>query len=228
MAELQNYLRELSNEDCIPINHKNYLRHLKESGFEPKVIYDIGACVLHWTKFARTLWPEATIIVFDAFGPAEFLYKECDYDYHVGVLSGEDDNNVKFYQNDYNPGGNSYYRELGFDNGKYFPEDRYVEMMTKTLDSVVRERGFPTPDFVKIDVQGAEIDILQGAIQTMEKTERMIVELQHMEYNQGAKTVNESLPIIEKMGWNCDVPLFQNNGPDGDYSFVKASGGGAT
>ena len=49
----------------------------------------------------------------------------------------------------------------------------------------------------------------------------MIVELQHIEYNQGAFMTNESLPIIESLGWKCDAPLFQNNGPDGDYSFVK-------
>jgi hypothetical protein len=94
-------------------------------------------------------------------------------------------------------------------------------MKTKTLDTVVNQRGFPLPDFVKIDVQGAELDILKGGITTIGNAERMIVELQHVEYNQGAKLANESLPIIESMGWKCSDPLFQNNGPDGDYGFVR-------
>lgn len=220
---LQNYLRNLSNDDCIPINHKNHLIKLKRSGFEPKVIYDIGSCVIHWTKFAKLLWPNATFILFDAFAPAEFLYIEGGYDYNVGVLSSQDNSVVKFYQNDFLPGGNSYYREIGCDNGKHFPEDKYLELVTKKLDTIVKERGFPLPDFVKIDVQGSEIDIIQGGLETLGHAERMIVELQHIEYNEGAFKSDESLPIIESLGWNCDAPLFQNNGADGDYSFVKSS-----
>ena len=222
-TNLQEYLSEFSNVDCIPINHKMHLIKLKNSGFEPKVIYDIGSCVLHWTKFAKLLWPNAIFILFDAFAPAEFLYIEEGFDYNIGVLSSQDDSVVKFYQNDYLPGGNSYYREIGCDDGKYFPEDKYLELVTKKLDTIVKERGFPLPDFVKIDVQGAEIDIIQGGLETLGHAERMIVELQHIEYNQGAIIADESLPIIESLGWNCDVPLFQNNGPAGDYSFVKSS-----
>jgi FkbM family methyltransferase len=223
MNNLQNHLRTISNHDCIPINHKQFLTKLKESGFEPKVIYDIGSCVVQWTKFAKLLWPNATFILFDAFAPAEFLYIEEGYQYNVGLLSNRDDSVVKFYQNDYLPGGNSYYREIGCDNGKHFPEDKYLELVSKKLDTIVKQKGFPLPDFVKIDVQGAEIDIIQGGLETLSHAERMIIELQHVEYNQGAFVANESLPIIESLGWKCDAPLFQNNGPDGDYSFVKSS-----
>lgn len=218
---LEIFLRNLSTNDCIPTNHKNFLINLKNSGFEPKVIYDIGSCVLHWTKFAKILWPDATFILFDAFAPAEFLYIEENYDYNIGVLSNRDNSVVKFYQNDFLPGGNSYYRELGYDGGKYFPEDKYLELVTKKLDTVVRERGFPLPDFVKIDVQGAETDIIKGGLETLGHAKRMIVELQNIEYNQGALKSDESLPIIESFGWKCDAPLFQNNGADGDYSFIN-------
>jgi FkbM family methyltransferase len=221
--ELQNHLRNLSNQDLQPVNHKNYLIKLKESGFEPKVIYDIGSCVLHWTTLAKTQWPDAKFILFDAFSAPEFLYKEGQYDYHIGILSDEDDVLKKFYQNDYHPGGNSYYREIGFGETSkmLFTDNGVKEMITKKLDTVVKERGFPLPDFVKIDVQGAEIDVIQGGVETLKNAKRLIVELQHVEYNEGALKANESLPIIESLGWKCDAPLFQNNGPDGDYSFVK-------
>jgi len=58
-------------------------------------------------------------------------------------------------------------------------------------------------------------------LETLNNAKRLIVELQHVEYNVGALKANESLPIIESLGWKCDAPLFQKNGPDGDYSFVK-------
>jgi hypothetical protein len=132
-------------------------------------------------------------------------------------LSDTDNKVVKFYHNECNPGGNSYYKE----NSEYFTYNKYIEMKTSTLDSVVKQKKFPLPDLVKIDVQGAEIDILHGGINTIGNAQRLILELQNVEYNKGAKLVNESLPIIESMGWKCEDPLFCNNGPDGDYGFVK-------
>jgi len=218
--ELKSYLKKLSNQKAIPDSHINYLLNLKKNGFEPKVIYDIGSCVLHWTNEAKKIWPNATYILFDAFAPAEFLYEE--YDYFIGVLSDEDDKVVKFYQNEYLPGGNSYYREIGCENGKYFPKDKYIEKITKKLDTIVKENNFPLPDFVKIDVQGSEIDIIKGGINTLKNASNMIIELQHTEYNQGALKSDISMPLIEELlNIKCTDPLFCNNGCDGDYGFKR-------
>lgn len=219
---VRQHLAQLTfNPHGLPESHKNYLRNLKASGFEPKVIYDIGACVLHWTRFVEQLWPNAEIIAFDAFEPAEFLYKEHNIKYHLGVLSDQDNKEVKFYQNDMLPGGNSYYREIGCQGGRFFPEDSFKVLQTRTLDSVVQERGFPLPDLVKIDVQGAEKDLISGATNTLVNTKHLIVEMQHEEYNQGAPKVDETRPYIESLGFSCIAPLFSNNGPDGDYGFVR-------
>ena len=214
------HLQNLSQNLSIPSDHVNYLRHLKSAGFEPKVIYDIGSCVLCWTREAKRLWPDAKIILFDAFRPAEVLYQ--GHDYHIGALSDEDGKTVSWYQNDFLPTGNSYYREVGCRNGEYFPEDSFVEYKTDRLDTIVKARGFPLPDFVKIDVQGAEVDIVRGGINTLKNAQRMIIELQHVEYNKGAELNTASLPIIEDaLGLKCVAPLFCNNGPDGDYAFER-------
>lgn len=61
---------------------------------------------------------------------------------------------MRFYQNDYHPGGNSYYREVGGSRPDfYFPQHRFINATTRSLDSVVRERGWPLPDLIKVDVQ---------------------------------------------------------------------------
>lgn len=198
-------------------DHVTYLENLKQKGFEPKVIYDIGSCVLHWTNEAKILWPDAKYILFDAFDPAEFLYE--GYDYHIGVLS-DSVKNVEWWQNDYYPGGNSYYKETG--RTDFFTDDiKSKTRETKTLDQVVKERGFPPPDFIKIDVQGSEVDILKGATETLKSVKNLIVELQHTEYNQGAPQVHQSLPFIESIGFKCVAPMFSYNGPDADYHFVS-------
>ena len=79
------------------------------------------------------------------------------------------------------------------------------------------------PDFVKIDVQGAEVDIIKGGIHTLNHASKMVVELQHSQYNEGALLCDESIKIMEGLGWKCVAPLFQNNGDDGDYGFENAN-----
>jgi FkbM family methyltransferase len=218
MDYLRVYLAELARKDIPPDEHYQYLENLYKQGFRPKVIYDIGSCVLHWTNTAKKFWPDAEYVLFDAFQPAEFLYE--GYKYHIGVLSDEDDKSVKFYQNDYFPTGNSYYREIGHP-GNLFPEDKFVLKKTRKIDSIVKEYGFPCPDLVKLDVQGAEIDIMNGAVKTFQNAKHMIVEIQHTQYNDGAPLIDVSIPYIESLGWKCVAPLFQNN-QFGDYGFTRS------
>jgi len=40
---------------------------------------------------------------------------------------------------------------------------------TKTLDQVVGELGLSKVDFIKIDVEGAELDVLKSATKTLEE-----------------------------------------------------------
>ena len=214
------HLRHLSERTLLPVSHINYMNNLKSHGFEPRVIYDIGACVLHWTTEAQKVWPRAKIIAFDAFDKAEFLYKERNIPYHVGVLSNRNGAVVNWYENSSAPGGNSYYREVGCKTGDFFPIGSSVPKVTRTLDDVVAERGFPMPDFIKIDVQGAERDVLEGGSNTISHAKHMVVEMQHERYNDGAPMMKETLPWIESTGWKCTMQL-HNNGPDADYTFER-------
>jgi FkbM family methyltransferase len=213
-------LLEISKIDVLPYDHLAYLRHLKSQGFEPKVIYDIGSCVLHWTNKAKELWPNAQYVLFEAMHEAEFLYS--GYDYHMGVLCDEDNRELKFYKNVERCGGNSYYREIGHpDSQSIFPIDRYVIETGMTLDTVVKQKKFPLPDLVKIDVQGAERDIIKGGKTVLSNAKHLIVEMQHTNYNDGAPQVSETGPYIESLGWTCCAPKFCCNGPDADYGYKK-------
>jgi FkbM family methyltransferase len=220
--DLRYHLRMLSIESQIPQEHIQYLHSLKSKGFEPKVIYDVGACVGAWTKVAKQIWPDARYVLFEANGEMEFLYWEVGWEYSMGLLGAEDGQMVKYYQNDFQPTGNSYYREIGCTHGDYHPENQYLWKPIHKLDTIVEQRGFPLPDMVKIDVQGAEWDIFLGAKKTFSQVQHLIMELQHTEYNQGALKNTDILPKMEELGWECVAPLFCNNGPDGDYDFSKS------
>lgn len=219
----QKRLRDLGNQRLIPKSHVDYIDNLKLNGFEPKVIYDIGSCVLHWTNEAQRIWPNANYVLFEAMDSAEFLYQERKLLYHIGLLSDVSGKEKTFYQNDYHPGGNSYYREnveVNREANDYFNESHERRLSTCTLDQVVVSKGFPLPDLIKMDVQGAELDILKGGKSTIQHAKHIILELQCVEWNKGAPFKDEVIAYMDSIGFDC-LGLFSNNGPDGDYHFVK-------
>ena len=209
--------------DIFPKAHKRILNDISKN-FTPKVIYDIGACVLYWTREAKIVWPESecSYIAFDAIDEVEILYKSKNILYHIGVLSDEDNKLVKFYENKEFPTGNSYYKEIGHANADaIFPEDSYIEKYTMTLESVVRQKNFQMPDLIKIDVQGSELDILKGGINIINHAKYLIIELQHLQYNRGAPLEDVTIKYLNDNGWEIVEAKFVDNGPDADYLFIN-------
>jgi hypothetical protein len=90
-----------------------------------------------------------------------------------------------------------------------------------TLDTIVKNRNFPSPDFMKLDVQGSELDIIKGSIKTLKSVKHLIVEMQHLQYNDEAPLVNKTLPLIESLDFKCVAPAFSSSIVDGDYGFMK-------
>ena len=110
------------NQDLLPPSHYKFLEFLSESmHFKPLNIFDIGSAVLHWERHSKRIWPGSMITCFDAFSPLEELYTQCNVKYHMGCLSDQDTVEQNFYQNDMLFGGNSLFREIGYDNGVCVP-----------------------------------------------------------------------------------------------------------
>jgi FkbM family methyltransferase len=207
----------------MPEAHIKMLKTISDS-FTPKVIYDIGSNTLHWTKEAKNIWTNSEIFAFDAIQEAEELYKSKNVKYNIGVLSDLDNKIVKFYENKENPAGNSYYKEIGHPNSvNIFPEDSYSEKIAMTLETVVKRNNFLLPDLVKIDVQGAELDILKGGQNIINNAKYLIIELQNVEYNRGAPLENVTIDYLQSKGWEIVESKFSNNGPDADYLFINTN-----
>ena len=89
--------------------------------------------------------------------------------------------------------GASLYKE----NTDWYGEGKYevVQVKTDTLDNRNYFSGEPI-DLVKMDVQGAELDILKGGEKTMRNAAYALLELSLVEYNQGAPLIGE---VVDKM-----------------------------
>lgn len=220
---VQQHLKELGSRRLLPQTHVDYLKALRHQ-VTPNVIYDIGACVLHWTNEASAIWPDAKFIAFEAMPEVESLYKEKGLDYAIGVLSNYDGRTLEFYQNTEHPGGNSYYREnveLSPAAKELFNEKHKRTVTAMTLDTVVKQKGLPMPNLIKMDVQGAELDVLMGATECLRHCTDLILELQVVEYNKGAPLRDEVIEYVMGLGFNFVSGPFCNNGPDGDYHFSR-------
>ena len=69
--------------------------------------------------------------------------------------------------------------------------------MTKSANSILKNqkplllilpfvaKHWPAPDLIKMDIQGAEMDVLKGAQDCLKTCKDLIVELQTVEYNKG-------------------------------------------
>ena len=216
------HFESLSKMKVMPREHIDYLQHIKESyKFSPNVIYDIGSCVLHWTQIAAEIWRDSKIYLFDGTEHLNLLYDKTNYEYNIDVLSDADDKEALFYQSFEGPHGNSYYKEHSHFTDIYYGSDSETTKITRTVDSIVQERKFLEPDLVKIDVQGAEVDILKGMTKTLDTVKHLIIEHQHSEYNINAPLASESVPFVESLGFKLVKELFANNGPDGDYHYIK-------
>ena len=62
-------------------------------------------------------------------------------------------------------------------------------MTTDTLDNVAK--GIEGPFFLKLDVQGAELEVLEGGQETLSKAELVQLEVPFVPYNEGAPTLFE-------------------------------------
>lgn len=198
-----------------------YLQQMKNEGVEPRVIYDIGACTGNWTREARRIWPNTEFVLFDAMDQVEFLLKETGFNYHIGVLSDVSHKKVEFFENVWQPGGNSYYREVGHpDSMRIFSDGHKVVKTTRSLDDVVRYNNFPLPDMIKVDVQGCELDVLKGASYALSQCSHLLVEVQHTPYNAGAPLKDEVFAYLSQLGF-VQKHAMTPTPFDGDYHFIK-------
>lgn len=124
--------------------------------------------------------------------------------------------------------GNSMYLE----QTKHFKAHNSKKIRCDTLDNVLRDNGFQgrTINLLKIDTQGSELDILDGARESLLKTQHVLLEVSFLQYNKGAPLADSVIPYMEATGfrhyqfidWHyLDVPEFGQSVIQADILFSK-------
>ena len=173
--------------------------------FVPRVFYDIGAndpfSVEGQQAVLKRLMPATRFFLFEAMAKHEPALIRSKEPYAL-VLLGETDGAEKtfFESKSFALGtGDSYYLER---TATYAPEARVATRhVTRRLDSVVEERGWPLPDFMKLDTQGSEIDILKGAPRCLAHARGLQIECNVLRYNEGAPLLADVVAFARAAGF---------------------------
>lgn len=136
--------------------------------------------------------------------------------YHIVALSDRE-GYADLYVEKINPVGTgaSIYKE----NTEWYGEGMYetVRVQTRTLDSL-NLFDQESIDLIKIDVQGSELDILNGATETMKRTEYVSCEVALVEYNKGAPLIGDVVDKMRDLGF-CIIDIVEY------HSFPQLYGG---
>jgi len=179
-----------------------HLQRLSKLGRQPVNVLDIGAYDGSWALALKQAFPAARIHCFEAqekmAQPLEALTRRyADIGFTKALLGADSSQVVEFHVQETRHGssGSSIYKETtGF-------ETEVVTMPIQTVDEILEDVHFPPVDFIKIDVQGAEIDVLKGAVKAMQTAEVLVTELSLVDYNEGAPLIHEVMAFLAGHGF---------------------------
>ena len=160
-----------------------------------KSFLDIGANVGNFSMFMRRTFPEMEILMLEANLFCDKALEATGIPYEIVCLSNEE-KEVKFYYEDTNFHGTgaSYYLE----KTPHYSKQQHSLLKTRMLDDVVGDRSF---DFIKMDTQGSELDILRGGTKTVAKAKYVLLELSLVEYNENAPLKAEVMEYMKSIGF---------------------------
>ncbi len=176
---------------------------LQQRGFEAHGVIDVGAYEGELAMFARQMFAGASVVMIEPQAQKqEFLQAlaaELGGDCHVRqcLLGERVRDSVEFHQTKtpFGSTGSSIYPERS-----EFPRD-VVPMPMRTLDDLMHEFRGRTFDLMKIDVQGAELDVLRGGEETLRSVQVLVAELSLHELNRGAPRLAEVTAALDEAGF---------------------------
>ena len=144
-------------------------------------------------------FPEAFIYQFDAVDYPKEELSDCKF---FKVSLGDSEKESNFYKKE-ESGDSIFKQNISYlsDHGDVYDESDIIKTQLTTLDKFASEHDIPKADFVKIDVQGAELLILKGSPKIIDQANFLLLELSYVEFNLGGCLIEDVLPYIRNKGF---------------------------
>jgi FkbM family methyltransferase len=205
------------------------LRHAKDLGFAPRVIFDGGAYRGYWARDVSRLFDGAQLVVIEPNPYAREVIATTIADVRPAPIVVGDALGAA-------PGTASLHiwRENSKDRGASLLDHvsgeprTTVDVTVRTLDSIAGELGL-VPDFVKLDLQGGELAALQGSTGVLKTAELMLIEFGCLDAYIDRTTPRDLLDIMFENDYclydivDCHYRPYDGALTGGDFIFVKNS-----
>ncbi len=155
------------------------LLQLRKAGVEPRLLFDGGASNGRWTRRVSQAFPEATFELFEPLidhapeyreGMEQLLAAHPRFGLHKVAL-GQTCRPAQMHIDKNLVGSTAL--ELGMDGPREWAS---IEVEMVTIDHFMEQSNRPSPQVIKLDTQGCELAILQGAERTLPRVDLLLVE----------------------------------------------------
>ena len=168
---------------------------LKQKGYYPDTILDIGAYHGTWTRSMKEIYPDSTYHLFEAIDYQEL---KSFHNTHIVILN-DAAVEVDWYQ--MKNTGDSMFKEATY----HFANCTAIKRSSIDLDTYCKQNNIAQSArniFIKIDCQGAEIPILKGSLSILERTDFVVLEIPLFgKYNQGIQNFLGHISFMESIGF---------------------------
>ena len=170
------------------------LKGLASRNFHPRLVLDIGAATGEWTRLALGYWPRARYFLME---PLE------ERRTRLAELSREH-SNVRFVLSA--AGARSGELPIGIvpndlDGSSFLYTDVSRLVSVRAIDDLLISGEVEQPQFMKIDVQGYERNVLKGAEQTISNCPLILLECQLFPFEPSMWLVHESVAWMRDHGF---------------------------
>jgi len=175
---------------------------LKNKGYYPDTILDIGAHHGNWTKTMKNIYNDSKYYLFEGIDYSELNQFANDENIKVyNVILNDKIEEINWYQ--MKNTGDSMFRE----KTHHFKNCDIIKRPTIDLNTFIVENNILQESkniLIKIDCQGGEIPILKGSCSILEKTDFIILEIPLFgQYNEGVPNFLEHISFMDKIGFNA-------------------------
>lgn len=171
----------------------------------PAVIYDVGANVGTWTCLAKSLFPASRVECFEPLAVHQPEFRRWTknlagvtlHPVALGAAAAALPMNVMDFSDASSllpptPAANEAWR---------IRTVRRETVPVASLDHYRREHDLPAPDLFKLDVQGYELAVLQGAEESLRRTRWVLTEVSFREFYRGQPLFNEIAGHLASRGF---------------------------
>jgi FkbM family methyltransferase len=191
---LRDYLTRRLRVPEIPVA----LSHLADLNFQPRQVFDVGAYQGEFAECCLKIWPNTHVACFEALEhKVAELQQQASRNPKIqvfpGLLGSETREKVALHQAET---ASSILVEQIPQN---FPVTHYP---MRTVDQIVEEHfAGCSPDLLKLDVQGYELEVLKGAEKSLPGMQAILAELSLLDIHQNVPLLADVITWLNDRDW---------------------------